>query len=119
MTIWLVQILSFMKSADRIIKKTQPEAQSLPKRLCSQPASSSDVADLDIDPEIFDDSDFYQLLLREFLEASNSAAGALPTAERRKRAKPTRDRNGSKGRRLRYDVQVRLITKPSFFRWTF
>ena len=95
-----------MKSADRTIRRTQPEAESLPRRLCSQPYKASNSADLEIDPEVFDDGDFYQLLLKEFLEASNATAGALPTADRKKKSKPARDRRGSKGRRLRYDVQV-------------
>lgn len=104
---WM-QVLSFMKSADRMIKRTQPEIQLLPKRLCAQPVTANGGTEMETDPEIFDDSDFYQLLLKEFLEASNATAGVLPLADRRKKAKPARDRRGSKGRRLRYDVQVYL-----------
>ena len=62
------------------------------------------------DPETFDDSEFYQQLLREFLEASN-APGSLGTksSTRGKKSKAMVDRRASKGRRLRYDVQVQHL----------
>ena len=99
-----------MKSADRMIKRTQPDSKSLPQRLCSKSGALSEIGELSSNPEVFDDSDFYQLLLKEFLEASNATAGMLPLPDRRKKAKAARDRKGSKGRRLRYDVQVGLTS---------
>ena len=101
----MIQVLSLMKSSERLQKRTQPEIGTLPRRLCSH----SEPTDCERgDPETFDDSEFYQQLLKEFLEAS-TAAGILLPATNKKKAKPLRNRRASKGRQLRYDVQVRTI----------
>lgn len=106
-------MLSLTKSSDRMVKRSQPDLRSLPKRLCCQqrPAEASGT-----DPETFDDSDFYQQLLREFLEASNVGANLAAPAGQRRKLKPTRDRRGSKGRRLRYDVQASISTAASSYK---
>ncbi|KAI3432718.1 hypothetical protein D9Q98_004261 [Chlorella vulgaris] len=61
------------------------------------------------DPETFDDSEFYQTLLREFLEASSdvAAAGNWRTGPKQRKAV---DRRASKGRRLRYHVHDKLVS---------
>lgn len=104
----IMQVLNLMKGSDRMIKRTQPDVRTLPRRLCSGP-NDSGTAVSGTDVETFDDSDFYQQLLKEFLEASTAADAILPSNDRRKKLKPARDRKGSKGRRLRYDVQVDLL----------
>ncbi|CAM6085061.1 unnamed protein product [Calypogeia fissa] len=62
----------------------------------------------DGDPETFDDSEFYQQLLREFLEQSDpSALGSMALyASGRQHSKKRKqvDRRASKGRKLRYNV---------------
>ena len=59
------------------------------------------------DPETFDDAEFYQTLLREFLESRDEAgAGALAAGPKQRRAV---DRRASKGRKLRYHVHEKLI----------
>ena len=101
-----------MKGSDRLIRKTQPDMRFMPKRLCSYQQASSESEAVGIaDPETFDDSEFYQQLLKEFLEASSIVGSAVP-ASTKKRVKPPRDRKGSKGRRLRYDVQVCFHHSP-------
>jgi len=60
------------------------------------------------DPETFDDADFYQQLLKEFMESAGNADddAALKRAPKRRK---TVDRRASKGRRIRYDVQDKLV----------
>ncbi|KAJ1866007.1 rRNA-processing protein bfr2 [Coemansia sp. RSA 989] len=71
----------------------------------------------DTDPEIFDDTDFYQQLLRELIESrmvdSNDSAGALGTRwaavnQRSQSKKRNVDTKASKGRRIRYHVMEKL-----------
>ncbi|KAJ2847732.1 rRNA-processing protein bfr2 [Coemansia brasiliensis] len=71
----------------------------------------------DTDPEIFDDTDFYQQLLRELIESrmvdSNDSAGALGTRwaavnQRPQSKKRNVDTKASKGRRIRYHVMEKL-----------
>ena len=59
------------------------------------------------DPETFDDAEFYQTLLREFLEARDEAGGGALAAGPKQRR--TVDRRASKGRKLRYHVHEKLI----------
>eukprot|EP00471_Norrisiella_sphaerica_P010111 CAMPEP_0184496644 /NCGR_PEP_ID=MMETSP0113_2-20130426/34504_1 /TAXON_ID=91329 /ORGANISM="Norrisiella sphaerica, Strain BC52" /LENGTH=611 /DNA_ID=CAMNT_0026883369 /DNA_START=117 /DNA_END=1952 /DNA_ORIENTATION=+ len=57
------------------------------------------------DPEVFDDTDFYQTLLREVIDgASLGAQGSLGGLRQRsaKKARKLKDRRASKGRKLRY-----------------
>mmetsp|Transcript_10013 Transcript_10013/g.15669 ORF Transcript_10013/g.15669 Transcript_10013/m.15669 type:complete len:234 (-) Transcript_10013:159-860(-) len=71
----------------------------------------------EVDEEAYDDSDFYQLLLRDLIEASstgNNQASELQAqlrAARRKAGKAGKvvDTKASKGRKLRYDVQPKLV----------
>ncbi|KAL4399968.1 maturation of SSU-rRNA from tricistronic rRNA transcript protein [Malassezia pachydermatis] len=65
-----------------------------------------------VDPDVFDDSDFYAQLLRDLIDnASMVEAGMSATAsdalQSRKR-KRTVDVRASKGRRLRYDVMEKV-----------
>eukprot|EP00891_Asterochloris_glomerata_P009293 jgi/Astpho2/9293/Aster-06864 len=60
--------------------------------------------------ETFDDAEFYAQLLKEFLEATGSAGpGLVHTAQGRKRRKQV-DRRASKGRKLRFHVQDKLVS---------
>ena len=70
-----------------------------------------------MDPEAYDDSDLYQLLLRDLIESGStqgSDALALQTqlrVARRKASKASKnvDTKASKGRKIRYDVQPKLV----------
>jgi len=89
-----------------MVSRTQPLLAEAPRRLCSSPQDPPPEEGAR-DPETFDDSDFYQQLLKEFLEASTGAGVRVPVpAAPSKKKKNVRDRRASKGRRLRYDVQV-------------
>jgi protein AATF/BFR2 len=60
--------------------------------------------------ELYDDVDFYEQLLKEFLESGNDASvasGAAATKHIKRRK--TVDRKASKGRKIRYHVQEPLV----------
>lgn len=63
------------------------------------------------DAETFDDSEFYQQLLKEFLEGSSvgSGAGALVASAGAKKRRKNVERRASKGRKLRYQVMEKLV----------
>ncbi|PRW61539.1 AATF isoform X1 [Chlorella sorokiniana] len=90
-----------------------PEAAPVAKRGRwsddEEPAANSVDAKLEEerDPETYDDSEFYQTLLREFLEGSADAGGAnWHTGPKHRKAV---DRRASKGRKLRYHVHSKLV----------
>ncbi|KAG0456048.1 hypothetical protein HPP92_023836 [Vanilla planifolia] len=69
-------------------------------------------ANLDGDPELFDDSDFYQQLLKEFFEtceltSSEPAFYSLKRMQPRKRK--VVDRRASKSRKIRYNVHEKIV----------
>jgi len=123
------QVSSTMRAPARLIEKSQPPKRSAPPRLGerkSSPATGDDddedVSDEDKigveglqdgearEEELFDDVDFYEQLLKEFLESGNDAgaAGAATLTKAVKRRKVV-DRKASKGRKLRYHVQEPLV----------
>jgi protein AATF/BFR2 len=68
------------------------------------------------DSEAYDDADFYQLLLRDLIESAASAEDAtelqaqLRAARRRVgKAGKNVDTKASKGRKLRFDIQPKLV----------
>ncbi|KAG2443470.1 hypothetical protein HXX76_001825 [Chlamydomonas incerta] len=70
-------------------------------------SEARDVLDEERDGETYDDAEFYQQLLKEFLDKGmeGAAAGAPKAAKKRKLV----DRRASKGRKLRYHVQEKLV----------
>ncbi|EIE26312.1 TRAUB-domain-containing protein [Coccomyxa subellipsoidea C-169] len=62
------------------------------------------------DAETFDDGEFYQQLLKEFLEGSGVDAAAVnASAQGGKKKRKKVDRRASKGRKLRYQVMEKLV----------
>ncbi|KAF8596755.1 TRAUB-domain-containing protein [Ceratobasidium sp. AG-I] len=61
-------------------------------------------------PEVFDDLDFYQVLLRDVIDSRTGADGAedWTARQRLKKAKKVVDTKASKGRKLRYEVHEKL-----------
>ncbi len=93
-----VQLLS----ADRLIKRTRTPRSCAPVQAARKTAE---------DRDIYDDADFYQLLLKELVE-QRTADPAAPTVrwaaiKEAKSRKPV-DRKASKGRKLRYAVHDKL-----------
>jgi protein AATF/BFR2 len=58
----------------------------------------------DEDVEVFDDTDFYQQLLRDVIESKGGGSGQLMAGQRQKKSKKTVDTRASKGRKLRFVV---------------
>ena len=102
-----------MRDWQRMAKKMQLDLQDAPQLLCTELGNSCQQQGKDTakDPERFDDSDFYQLLLKELLEtksAGTAGLGLQPISKARK-GRNQCDRRASKGRRLRYAVQVCIL----------
>ncbi|CAN0065275.1 protein AATF [Lampetra fluviatilis] len=74
----------------------------------------------DIDPEVFDDGDFYHQLLRELIECKTAATDSndqlawgrqwLEIQKLRSKVKKKVDTKASKGRKIRYNVHSKLLS---------
>eukprot|EP00192_Tetraselmis_astigmatica_P005813 CAMPEP_0117677686 /NCGR_PEP_ID=MMETSP0804-20121206/16876_1 /TAXON_ID=1074897 /ORGANISM="Tetraselmis astigmatica, Strain CCMP880" /LENGTH=452 /DNA_ID=CAMNT_0005486983 /DNA_START=116 /DNA_END=1474 /DNA_ORIENTATION=- len=71
-------------------------------------ADANPGTDPKLDPETFDDSEFYSTLLKEFLEQEGGDQGGHMGAGRTKRKRAV-DTRASKGRKIRYDVHEKLV----------
>eukprot|EP00249_Psilotum_nudum_P019948 c27489_g1_i1 orf=438-2186(-) len=66
----------------------------------------------DVNPELVDDSEFYEGLLHEFLESSDPTYGNMSLYSVRKLRNKRRkvvDRRASKGRKIRYSVHDKIV----------
>lgn len=100
-----------VSSAERLVKRTRVP------RSCAPTQAARKVAE---DPSIYDDADFYQLLLKELVDQRSSDAGAgangangdVPTvrwtAVSEAKTRKLVDRRASKGRKLRFTVHEKL-----------
>ncbi|KAL2019878.1 hypothetical protein VTK56DRAFT_9053 [Thermocarpiscus australiensis] len=94
-------------SSERLIKRARTPRSCAPAQAAKK---------MEEDPEIYDDADFYQLLLKELVDQRSSDTGApgesvatvrwaaLKETKTRKHV----DRKASKGRKLRYTVHEKL-----------
>ena len=60
------------------------------------------------DCETYEDAEFYQQILKEFLESQSLTSGDIARAKKVKRRKLV-DRKASKGRKIRYHVHEKLV----------
>lgn len=104
----LVSILDDqLLSADRLVKRTRTP------RSCAPAQAAKKVAE---DAAVYDDADFYQLLLKELVDQrtmdSASGGGGGPTvrwaALKEAKTRKQVDRKASKGRKLRHTVHEKL-----------
>ncbi|ROW13424.1 hypothetical protein VPNG_04369 [Cytospora leucostoma] len=95
-------------NSERLVKRTHVP------RSCAPVQAARKVAE---DPDIYDDADFYQLLLKELVDqrTSDTAAGgdsSVPTvrwtAIKEAKTRKQVDRRASKGRKLRFTVHEKL-----------
>jgi len=59
-----------------------------------------------LDPEVFDDGDFYQQLLRDVIDARNGGSGGQDwiQAQKERKKKKVVDTKASKGRKIRWKL---------------
>ncbi|TQN74131.1 Protein BFR2 [Colletotrichum shisoi] len=94
-------------NADRLVRRTRTPRSCAPAQVARK---------VNEDPDIYDDADFYQLLLKELVEQRTSDAGngaaAQPTvrwaAMKEAKTKKHVDRRASKGRKMRFNVHEKL-----------
>ncbi|KAF1850357.1 TRAUB-domain-containing protein [Cucurbitaria berberidis CBS 394.84] len=106
----LTEVLDAQLTSSHLVTRTQTP------RSCAPLQSSTKAPQPD--PAIYDDADFYGLLLKELLEQRSADLNANGTAEfvvqapwqvaREAKTKKVVDTKASKGRRLRYTVQEKL-----------
>ncbi|VVC41243.1 Apoptosis-antagonizing transcription factor, C-terminal,AATF leucine zipper-containing domain [Cinara cedri] len=107
----LSQIEQIMSDKNRLIERTQT------KRSKYDIVGDPETIKMDIDPEIFDDDDFYHKLLRDYIEKKSADVTHpnqlgkqwLQLQKLRSKMKRKIDTRSTKGRKLRYTVHTKLI----------
>ncbi|WOL05377.1 hypothetical protein Cni_G14105 [Canna indica] len=109
------QVAGFMRDPSRMIKRMQMRRSSvrifgnIPQMYETETVKEED-GNIDGDPELLEDSEFYSQLLKEFLEANvtaDSAYYALRKLQPKKRKLV--DRRASKSRKIRYHVHEKIV----------
>ncbi|KAL5633430.1 hypothetical protein ACGC1H_003800 [Rhizoctonia solani] len=93
------------ESGAKAVGRTRVRRSTGP-RIGTQISSEADGAEGD--PEVFDDLDFYQALLRDVIDSRTGAGDDWMARQRTKKAKKVVDTKASKGRKLRYEVHEKL-----------
>lgn len=130
-----VQVQSVLADMDRLVKRTKINRSNYVKVGMEKSEEdkereailqSEDVQDKlqDSNSSIFDDSDFYQTLLRELVDkrmADNQMSSGMKWTVSKSKVKKNVDTRASKGRKLRYHVQEKIqgFDAPrNVFTWT-
>eukprot|EP00798_Chlamydomonas_sp_ICE-L_P022824 gene22824-29995_t len=120
------QVSAMMRDPAKFVERTQLTVAARPRQLCETTASLAATANGDApqeeaemnleemrDSETYDDGEFYQQLLREFLDRGvGGAAGGGAALQRLGKSSKKRkavDRRASKGRKVRYAVQDKMV----------
>ncbi|XP_024988234.1 putative uncharacterized protein DDB_G0270496 [Cynara cardunculus var. scolymus] len=108
------QVASYMRDPSRMIKGMQQRTSAVPVfgNVPDSTLNKDEMINADGDPELLDDAEFYQQLLREFFEtvdagSSETAFYALKRLQTKKRK--IVDRRASKSRKIRYDVHEKIV----------
>ncbi|KAF5756680.1 putative apoptosis-antagonizing transcription factor, AATF leucine zipper-containing [Helianthus annuus] len=108
------QVASYMRDPSRMIKGMQQTRSVVPVfgDVSDSTLDMNEAINADGDPELLDDSEFYQQLLREFFESvdagsSETAFYALKRLQTKKRK--IVDRRASKSRKIRYHVHEKIV----------
>eukprot|EP01027_Heterolobosea_sp_BB2_P017925 GEZU01025338.1.p1 GENE.GEZU01025338.1~~GEZU01025338.1.p1 ORF type:complete len:228 (+),score=68.05 GEZU01025338.1:108-791(+) len=123
----LTQIEDVLKDEERLIQRTQVKRNNyttLGKRARTQEDNdtNNNAANGNLqerDPEIFDDTDFYQTILRELIQTGGGATGAggstidkamvSQQVRETKKARNGLERGATKGKRIRYNTHEKLV----------
>ncbi|KAK3163610.1 hypothetical protein QOZ80_1AG0005900 [Eleusine coracana subsp. coracana] len=107
------QVAGYMRDPSRMINRMylNKSAVGVFGEDAQEPETAKEGHNVEGDPELIDDSEFYQQLLKEFLEscdrgASESAFYALKKQQQKKRKLV--DRRASKSRKIRYHVHEKI-----------
>ncbi|KAJ9171198.1 hypothetical protein P3X46_014593 [Hevea brasiliensis] len=109
------QVASYMRDPSRMMKQMQQSRStvSIFGTVSEQLENAKgEAASPDVDPELLDDTEFYQQLLKEFFESidptsSEMAFYALKKLQNKKRK--IVDRRASKSRKIRYNVHEKIV----------
>ncbi|KAL6565655.1 hypothetical protein OROHE_004710 [Orobanche hederae] len=109
------QVAAYMRDPNKMIKGMQQNRSAIAvfgNVLDSTESIKQEENYADGDPELLDDSDFYQQLLKEFFEtidpsSSETAYYALKRLQTKKRK--IVDRRASKSRKIRYNVHEKIV----------
>eukprot|EP01018_Ginkgo_biloba_P021817 Gb_33584 [translate_table: standard] len=112
------QVSSYMRDPGRMLKRMQMMRSSVDV-LGTPPFAKTEVLEGlaqeiygDGDPELLDDSEFYQQLLQEFLESTDPTSLGTSVYSIRKLKNKKRkvvDRRASKSRKIRYNVHEKIV----------
>ncbi|CAK9234611.1 unnamed protein product [Sphagnum jensenii] len=108
------KLRAFNQSISQQVASVMRDPHKLIERMRLQQSSVHVLGQADDgNPETFDDSDFYQQLLREFLESSDTLGlegmGLHSMKKLHNKKRKTVDRRASKGRKIRYTVHDPLV----------
>ncbi|KAK9476018.1 apoptosis-antagonizing transcription factor [Lipomyces japonicus] len=105
------QISDSLRDMERLTDRTHVHRQAK----ITEPGKNERLGDSDIQKNIaiFDDSDFYQILLKDLVDKSMADSSAVGTGvkwtiSKPKTKRPNLDTKASKGRKLRYHVQEKI-----------
>ncbi|XP_059461289.1 uncharacterized protein LOC132190342 [Corylus avellana] len=109
------QVAAYMRDPSRMVKQMQVRRSTVGifgSGLEGEGNAGGEEVQADGDPELFDDSEFYQQLLKEFFEtidpaSSETAFYALKRLQTKKRK--IVDRRASKSRKIRYQVHEKIV----------
>nr|XP_043624233.1 putative uncharacterized protein DDB_G0270496 isoform X2 [Erigeron canadensis] len=108
------QVASYMRDPSRMVKGMQQRRSVVPVfgNVSDSNLNNDEAINADGDPELLDDSEFYQQLLREFFEtvdagSSETAFYALKRLQTKKRK--IVDRRASKSRKIRYHIHEKIV----------
>ncbi|KAM7476268.1 hypothetical protein LguiB_023511 [Lonicera macranthoides] len=109
------QVAAYMRDPSRMVKGMQQRKSTFPifgTGVDSDGKIDGEDTNVDGDPELLDDSEFYQQLLKEFFESCDSTSSetafyALKRLQTKKRK--IVDRRASKSRKIRYNIHEKIV----------
>merc|ERR1719513_246612 len=101
------QVEEILMDKERLIKRTQKK-RSKSHVMCENDEQESDEGfSSNVDPETFDDGDFYGTMLKEIIQMTRDYLARQQQGRKRVK-KAEYDRRASKGRKLRYEIHPKL-----------
>ncbi|KAL2892533.1 Protein AATF [Bienertia sinuspersici] len=108
------QVATYMRDPSKMIKSMQMRREAVGAfgTVAKEAGNVNEEGSTEGDPELLDDSEFYQQLLKEFFEtidptSSESAFYALKRLQTKKRK--VVDRRASKSRKIRYNIHEKIV----------